>query len=146
MALRTNIKPYKLKASGEAISRDDLNTWKHILLGFIRQNENWTQFMEGESNGTWVCTDKDVTNGLVAPQADTQLETDAASRKLRANFKDFLTCVATYAPQGFGETILRESTSFRWIVSLLQRTFELETKGEHFLALEDVKLEYGPDL
>ena len=40
---------------------------------------------------------------------------------------------------------MRESTSFRWIVSLLQRTFGLETKGEHFLALEDVKLEYGPD-
>ena len=123
MALRTTIKPYKLKASGEVISRDDLNTWKHILLGFIRQNENWTQFLEGEANGTWVCTDKDVTNGLVAPPADTQPETDAASRKLRAHFKDFLTCVATYAPQGFGETILRESTSFRWIVSLLQRTY-----------------------
>ena len=145
MALRTNIKPYKLKASGEAISRDDLNTWKHILLGFIRQNENWTQFLEGEANGTWVCSDKDISNGLVAPPANTQSETDAASRKLRAHFKDFLTCVATYAPQGFGETILRESTSFRWIISLLQRTFGLETKGEHFLALEDVKLEYGPD-
>ena len=145
MALRTSIKPYKLKASGEVISRDDLNTWKHILLGFIRQNEDWTQFLEGETNGNWVCTDKDATNGLVASPADTQLETDAASRKLRAHFKDFLTCVATYAPQGFGETILRESTSFRWIVSLLQRTFGLETKGEHFLALEDVKLEYGPD-
>ena len=40
---------------------------------------------------------------------------------------------------------MRESTSFRWIVSLLQRTFGMETKGEHFLALEDAKLEYGPD-
>ena len=70
MALRTSIKPYKLKASGEVISRDDLNTWKHILLGFIRQNENWIQFLEGEINGAWVCTDKDVTNGLVAPPGD----------------------------------------------------------------------------
>ena len=125
MALRTSIKPYKLKASGEIISRDDLNTWKHILLGFIRQNDNWTQFLEGESNGTWVCTDKDVFNGLVALPRNTQPETDAANRKLRAQFKDFLTCVATYAPQGFGETIMRESTSFKWIVSLLQRTFGL---------------------
>ena len=145
MALRTTIKPYKLKASGEVISRDDLNTWKHILLGFVRQHENWTQFLEGEMHGTWICTDKDVTNGLSAPPRDNQTDTDAANRKLRAHFKDFLTCVATYAPQGFGETIMRESTSFRWIISLLQRTFGLETKGEHFLALDDVKLEYGPD-
>ena len=40
---------------------------------------------------------------------------------------------------------MRESISFQWIIDLLQRTFGLETKGEHFLALEDLKLEYGPD-
>ena len=53
MALRTTINPYKLKASGDSISRDDLNTWKHVLLGFIRQNETWTQFLAGEDNATW---------------------------------------------------------------------------------------------
>ena len=92
--------------------------------------------MEGKSHGT---------NGLVAPPGENQPETDAANRKLGAHFKKFLPCVITYAPQGFGETIMRESTSFRWIVNLLKRTFGWETKGEHFLASEDVKLEYGPN-
>ena len=142
MALRTTIKPYKLKASGDSISRDDLNTWKHVLLGFIRQNETWTQFLAGENNATWTSTDKNETNGLEAAAGEGQA---VNSRKLRATFKDFLTCVATYSPQGFAETILRESISFQWIIDLLQRTFGLETKGEHFLALEDLKLEYGPD-
>ena len=91
---------------------------------------------------TWICTDKNENNGLEAAAGPDQ---EANSRKLRANFKDFLTSVATYSPQGFAETILRESTSFQWIIDLLQRTFGIETKGEHFLALEDLKLEYGPD-
>ena len=103
MAMRNTIKPYKLKASGEVISRDDLNTWKHILLG-LSGKMMIGHSSSGKSHGT---------NGLVAPPADTQLETVTTNRKLRAHFKDFLTCVATYALQGFGETILRESTSFR---------------------------------
>ena len=136
MAGRTVIKPYKLKPSGEALTRDDLFTWKQILLGHIRQNPKWLQFLPSSAtHKEWKSTDEDVTNGLHGVDA-------TASNVLRAEFQDFLTCVATYSPTGFGETILRESTSFDWVIKLIQSTHGLETKGEHFLALDDMKLEY----
>ena len=137
MAGRTAVKPYKLKPTGESLTRDDLSTWKQILLSHIRQNPKWIQFLPSSAtHKEWKSTDEDVTNGLNG--AD-----DTASNVLRADFQDFLTCVATYSPTGFGETILRESTSFDWVIKLIQSTHGLETKGEHFLALDDMKLEYS---
>ena len=137
MAGRTVIKPFKLKPTGEALTRDDLFTWKQILLGHIRQNPKWLQFLPSSAtHKEWKSTDENVTNGLDGVDA-------TASNVLRADFQDFLTCVATYSPTGFGETILRESTSFDWVIKLIQSTHGLETKGEHFLALDDMKLEYS---
>jgi len=142
--LRTTIKPYKLKASGESLSRDDVNTWQQVLLGFLRQDKNNTEFLSGGGFAEWKTTDEDATNGLVAAPANVADE-PAETATLRANFKNFLTTVATYSPQGFAETIEREATSFQWVIDLILKTFGLETKGEHFLALDDLKLEYGPD-
>ena len=135
MAAKTIIKPYKLKPSGETLSRDDLSTWKQILLGHIRQNATWHQFLPSSAtHKEWVCTDEDVTNGLEG--AD-----ETASNKLRADFQDFLTCIATYAPAGMNDTIIRESTSFDWVIDLIKNTFDLETKGENFLAIDDLKFD-----
>ena len=136
MAGKTVIKPYKLKPSGEVLSRDDLSTWRQILLGHIRQNNQWLQFLPNSvTHKTWECTDDDENNGLVG-------EDNATTNTLRSDFQDFLTCVATYAPAGFSETIMRESTSFNWVIDLIKSTYGLETKGEHFLALDDLKFEF----
>jgi hypothetical protein len=136
MAGKTVIKPYKLKPSGDSLTRDDLSTWKQILLGHIRQNATWHQFLPSSATyKEWVCTDDDETNALEGADA-------TATNALRATFQDFLTCVATYAPAGFTDTIIRESTSFNWIIDLIKTTFALETKGENFLALDDMKFEF----
>ena len=132
MAGKTVIKPYKLKPSGDTLTRDDLSTWRQILLGHIRQNNDWHQFLPSSAtHKTWVCTDEDETNGLQGADAN-------ATNKLRADFQNFLTCIATYAPAGFNDTIVRESTSFTWIIDLIKTTFGLETKGENFLAIEAI--------
>ena len=139
MAGRTVIKPYKLKPSGDSLTRDDLSTWRQILLGHIRQNTDWHQFLpSSETHKTWICTDVDETNGLAGRDAN-------ATNKLRADFQDFLTCVATYAPAGFNDTIVRESTSFLWIIDLIKTTFGLETKGENFLAIDDINFDFDGD-
>ena len=135
MAGRTIIKPYKLKPSGETLTRDDLSTWKTILLGHIRQNPKWHQFLPTGNHKEWTCTDEDETNELVG-------EDVTATNTLRSDFQDFLTCVATYAPSGFNDTIIRESTSLSWVFDLIKTTFGLETKGENFLALDDLKFEF----
>ena len=51
----------------------------------------------------------------------------------------------TYAPAGFNNTIVRESTSFSWIIELIKTTYGLETRGENFLALDDLNFNFGGD-
>ena len=70
MAGKTVIKPYKLKPSVETISRDDLSTWKQVMLGHCHQNDKWTQFLPtSATHHTWKCSDDDETNGLEGADA-----------------------------------------------------------------------------
>ena len=131
---KTSIKPYKLKPSGDALTRDDLSTWREVLLSFMRQNEKWRPFLPGATDpnrSTWTSADDGGNNAWPA--------------EVTRDFDDFLTCLATFAPTGCGETIKRESISFNWAIDLIKETFGLKTRGEHFLALDDIKFEFGPN-
>ena len=37
----------------------------------------------------------------------------------------------------------RESPRFNWVINLINDTFGLKTKGEHFLALDDIKFDFS---
>ena len=96
---KTTIKPYKLKpSSGDTITRDDLATWREVLLSHMRQNDKWKDFLPGGGKQEWKALD------------DTE-ENDWEDN-IKADFEDFLTCLSTFSPTGFGETVKRESTSF----------------------------------
>ena len=58
-AAKTTIKPYKLKPSGDKLTRDDLATWREVLLSFMNQNEKWRPFLPGgpEDKSTWKAAD-----------------------------------------------------------------------------------------
>ena len=65
MAAKTISRPYKLEAKGDHLTRDDLATWKQVLLGHIRQNPRWLQFLPtSETHSTWKSTDEDELNGF----------------------------------------------------------------------------------
>ena len=142
MPPKTSIKPYKLKATDGPLSRDDLSTWEYNQLSFSRQNEAWQEFLPGGTNSTWTATDEDETNELVVMKADGTGEDAPKTNKLRSAFKDFLTSVAVSCPTGFTETVQRESTSWKWIIDEIKNTFNLNTRGEQFLAGNDIKLEF----
>ena len=143
MPPKLSIKPYKLKATDGPLSRDDLSTWEYNFLSFCRQNETWTPFVPGGSHSTWIATDDDETNGLVKYERDHETVNVAETNKFRAAFKDFLTSAAVNAPTGFTETILRESTSWKWIIDEIKVNFNLSTKGEQFLAGNEVKFDFN---
>ena len=55
---KTTIKPYKLKATtGDKLTRDDLATWKEVLLSHCRQNEAWQKFLPTGDNKEWKAAD-----------------------------------------------------------------------------------------
>ena len=127
-AAKTTVKPYKLKPSGDSLTRDDLSTWREVILSHMRQNEKWKDFLPGGTKSTW--------------KAEDDTEEDNWTLEVKAALADFITCVATYSPAGFGETIKRESTSFNWVIDLIKETYGLKTRGEHFLGLEDLKFTF----
>ena len=127
---KTTIKPYKLKSSsGGKLSRDDLATWKEVLLSHMRQNVKWKFWLPGGDHAEWKPADDN---------QDQEWDDDK-----QPDFEDFLTCLSTFSPAGFSETVKRESTSFGWVINLIKDTYGLKTKGEHFLAIEDIKFEFS---
>ena len=73
-AVKTTVKPYKLKPSGDTLTRDDLTTWREVLLCHMRQNAAWKQFLPGGARHEWHAADDGVANNWgdndegVAPQ------------------------------------------------------------------------------
>ena len=116
MAPKSSIKPYKLKATDGPLSRDDLSSWEYHQLSFCRQNDSWLAFLPGGTHSSWTPSDDDETNGLVKYEPDGETQDDDETNKFRSAFKDFLTSVAVNCPSGFTETVLRESTSWKWKV------------------------------
>ena len=139
-------KPYKLKPSeGDKITRDDIATWSYTILACARQVKEWKSFLPEATNSSWKAKSEDEAYGLtVTKREGDRIVTDIEkSEELQANFLDFLTFVATHCPSGFMSMIMRESTSFEWIMKQLQTTYDLDTKGEHFLAGNSLKFEFN---
>ena len=98
-AAKVTIKPYKLKpSSGDSITRDDVATWKEVQLSHMRQNDDWKCFLPRGTYSTWRAADEGAAQAF------------AADAEVSAAFPDFLTCLATFSPAGFSETVKREST------------------------------------
>ena len=142
MAPKSSIKPYKLKATDGPLSRDDLSSWEYHQLSFCRQNDSWLAFLPGGTHSSWTPSDDDETNGLVKYEPDGETQDDDETNKFRSAFKDFLTSVAVNCPSGFTETVLRESTSWKWIIDEIKSNFNLTTKGEQFLAANEIKFNF----
>ena len=133
MATGGRVKPYKLTPKDDKLTRDDVDTWSYNMQSVCRQVAAWQKFLPSGTTPDWSAGDEDPTHGLRVPRAAPNQDEDDAvpTDQLWSNFLDFLTCVATYCPAGFTNTVLRESTSFKWIIKTIKATFNLETKGEN---------------
>ena len=131
-----NIKIYKLKPTDGPLSRDDLSTWVFTVKSYSRQH-GMIKFISGD-NKNWIASDIDDSNGHKVIKQDGSQDV-AETNKLVGEFHDFLTTVAANCPSGFTETVIRESTSFDWIIDHIKKTFKLTTKGQNFLDCQDIK-------
>ena len=136
----SRVKPYKLQTP---VTRDGLVTWNYNMKAFTRHNKAWRPFLPAGTKNTWTATRLDPTNGLSV--RENGIQDDNKTQDLRDDFANFLTCVATHCPPNFFSTVMEESTSYQWIIDMIERTFNLQTKGEHFLRGTEIKVEYGPE-
>ena len=86
-----------------------------------RQIQDWRKFLPGHTSDKWSSKSKDPTNGLVV-KTNGEIDNEQTD-KLRSDFEDFLTFVASYCPTGFMTQVTRESTSYEWIIEQLYTTF-----------------------
>ena len=117
-----NIKIYKLKPTDGPLSRDDLSTWIFTVKSYSRQH-GIDKFKSG-NNKNWIASDIDDSNGHQVLKLDGSQDVPETN-KLVGEFHDFLTTVAANCPFGFTETVIRESTSFDWIIDHIKKTFKL---------------------
>ena len=139
-------KPYKLKPTeGEKLTKDDISTWSYTMLSCARQVKEWIQFLPGNSKSSWIPKSEDPSHNwkVTKEQLGEQVVDEEATDQLKANFQDFLTFIASHCPTGFMNPVMRESTSYDWIIEQLYSTFGLDTKGENFLAGNDIKFEFS---
>ena len=64
----------------------------------------------------------------------TNILDEEATNKNRTALEEFLVCLGTYCPDNFMHTVVRESTSYAWVMDKIKTTFNLNTKGLGFLA------------
>ena len=141
-AATTRTKPYKLTPP---LTRDSVCTWDYNQRAFCRQNKGWRRFLPPTGgNKTWVAGGVDPTYGIKEEKEDGSDDPEATAETI-ASLEDFLTCMATYSPPNFFSTVMYEATSFTWILEKINETFNLKTRGEHFLRGGEIKIEYGSD-
>ena len=133
-------KIYKLRPTEGPLSRDDLSTWIFTVQSHARQY-GWADFLQDGAHNTWTATAEDPNNGLQILSSDQTVD-HTATNKLRSSFRDFLAAVAANCPTGFTDTVIRESTSFKWIENTIKKTFNLTTTGESFLDGINIKFEF----
>ena len=144
----SKFKPYKMKPSdGNILSRDDVSAWDYNHQAYCRQIADWTQWLPNGTRSEWIPSDQDETNGLQPiMKVNNRDEVDEdLTNKNRASLRNFLTCLAVNCPSGFMETVMRESTSYTWVVNKIKETFRLNTRGENFLEGSNIRFEFGPD-
>ena len=100
---------------------------------------------------SWLPLDEDPGRGIVVQpdrvndpndgQAIDYAHTAATNRtnQMRCDLTAFLTCWATYSPEGFFDSIMRESTFVQWILDQIDSTYDLQTKKENLLAGDEIK-------
>jgi len=130
------------------MSRDDVVAWDYNHQAYCRQIPEWLQWLPGGTRDSWTASDEDETNGLpeiMKPEPNQNDVDQDATNKLRACLQNFLTCIAVNCPQGFMETVMRESTSYKWVVNKIKATYNLNTRGENFLEGNNLNFEFNKD-
>ena len=95
-----------------------MTTWIYNQKAFSRQKRTWRRFLPYNRNDTWTASSLNPSYGIPDERnPDDGTIDNEAIEETKANFEDFLTCLATHLPHNFFHTVMQESTSFNWVVN-----------------------------
>ena len=147
--------PYQFDETEPSLT--SLKKWFNTTANYMKQNEEFLQFFDGDVHSEWIAKSADPTRGLIVlprvgvdavvanPAANPpvigqpavlEITADEATRKtriLRRDLDTLLNNYATYVPDGFFDMILEDCTSIDWIYDRLASSYRLESTKQYFL-------------
>ena len=125
--------PEKLPAIG--VTETGLEIWYDQLLSYLEQEDDYALFMDGGAYDTWEPAEEypDRIRRVVNPDHG---PADLAKR--RKQLRTFLTISARACHEHTYNTVIKHSTSLKWIVNKLREDHNIQKKGIHFLNLLEI--------
>lgn len=138
--------PAPKQLSSVNVTRDEFETFWHILMTYCQQDTGYYEFFSGGKYETWEPLCVNPTRGIKIEPNDTDQDQAEAIRQaqtqtvqLRATLNSLLTTIAAYCPDGLFKTVLTESTSIEWIRHRLTKVCNVDTSGRHLPKLLNIK-------
>ena len=132
--------PDALPAQG--VTEEDFNIWAEELVIFLIQNDAYENFLEGGLYSTWEA------NETYAVRIRTHAAPDNATHlaKRRKELRTFLGHIVKSCHKNDFQSIMRHSTSFKWILDQLRENYDIQQKGIHFLNIVDIRYDPTSDV
>ena len=124
------------------MTEDDFNIWEEQLIIYLVQNEEYELFLDDGRYNTWRAAE-DFPHRLAAHVAPDQANNLAKRRK---QLRTFLSHVAKSCHKADFQSIMRHSTSFKWITDKLRENYDIQKKGVHFLNIIDIQWDPTQDV
>ena len=128
------------KLHPEFLSDTKFEIWKDKLECFLATNAEFRQFLPPKGKyQTWTAAEKNPDRIPDRPESDTDT---SDIEEIRRSLKTMLTVIADFIHEDSYNPISRQSTSLQWIYNKIQRDYNIQKQGIHFLQIIDLK--YDP--
>ena len=129
--------PDTLPAQG--VNEDDFNIWQEQLTVYLLQDNNNERFFDGGIYAEW-SSEEEFPGRIRIPAAPDQA---AILPTRRRELRTLISQIAKSCHKTDFQTIMKQSTSFQWIMNKLREHYDIQKKGVHFLNIID--LQYDPE-
>ena len=144
----------------KGVSETQFNIWTEELEVYLTQDDDFAAFLPGGDYAEWVSyeTNPDrIVNikeerraARALPGAhNAQAINEAADaqdqqnlNKARKNLRTVLSIIGKCVTEGHYTTVVRHSTSIKWIYTTLRSDYDIQQKGIHFFNILDVKFDH----
>ena len=134
------------------VTETQFSMWKEELEVYLSQEPGYKVFLPDKLYSTWLSHEENprriadlkdgdrvhaVADERTQEQAD--IENDDKLESIRINLRTVLSIVGKCVSEGHYDSVVRHSTSLKWIFDMLRSDYDIQSKGVHFFNILDTK-------
>ena len=135
------------------VTETQFNIWQEELEVYLLQEKDFAVFLKDGSYDEWESYETN-NNRIPTLKAEDTLAADEAAGKtaiqartaneaflknIRKNLRTALSIVGNCVSQGHNNSVVRHSTSLKWIYKMLLSDYDIQQKGIHFFNIIEIK-------